>query len=66
MAKKEFKVGEVFHLGLMKIICVPAIEKDTFRGCFFEKKNCYSDITGFCDQNNREDKQRVIFFKLED
>lgn len=66
MAKTEFSIGEVFRYGLIKLICVPAKKKGYCEGCFFENRHCNSDINGFCDPNNREDKEHVIFLKLEE
>lgn len=68
MAKKEFKVGEVFKCGLIKLKCIE------MRGC----ENCYFEdycifgleqskyIRGECLAENRLDNKDVVFKKVED
>jgi hypothetical protein len=65
MKKKEFKVGEVFTAGLVRLKCV---EGDTCEGCVFE--NClscsFSDmLVGSCECIDREDDKDVIFIKAD-
>lgn len=69
MAKKEFKVGEVFQLGLVKL----RVEKSYMgfcKGCFFRSSfydcNSIETLTGECHHDEREDKTDVIFVKMED
>lgn len=66
--KKEFKVGEVFQCGIVRLRC----EKSGLGcdGCYFL---CFRDcevinkrITGSCIRSEREDKQDVIFVKVEE
>lgn len=68
--KKEFKIGEVFQCGLVKLRC----EKDQGLcfGCAFNDKNnlllCEELIfvTGNCSSEKRDDKTDVIFVKVEE
>lgn len=65
MEKKEFKVGEVFTAGLVRLKCV---EGDTCDGCIFE--DCMScsfrdETIGPCNCAEREDKKNVIFIKAD-
>lgn len=66
MDKKEFKIGEVVTLGLLKLKCVPAKEAGYCDGCFFQNRHCYSDIMGDCNPDLRENKDSVIFVKVEE
>lgn len=53
MEKKEFKVGEVFAAGLVRLKCV---EGDTCDRCIFEKYNycsCTDMIIGPCEHIDR-------------
>lgn len=71
MAKKEFKVGEVFQCGLVKL----KVEKvkgnnHLCNGCFFNNSmhECENNkyFIGSCSSKGREDKNNVIFVKVED
>lgn len=65
MAKKEFKVGEVFQLGLFKL---KVTERHDCCGCFFAQNhivNCIK-MVGPCNPNSREDKTSVIFVEVEE
>lgn len=69
MEKKEFKVGDVFQCGLVKLKCVESVPYNC-DGCFLSDC-CESDIqcvniVGLCGSFKREDKSDVIFVKLED
>lgn len=68
MAKTEYKVGEVFQCGLVKLKCVKA-EGTICEGCFlYDICDFYSQcnaLIGCCD-TSREDKADVIFVKVED
>lgn len=67
MSKKEFKVGEVFQCGLVKLKCIKycgIIQKCD--ACFFGYTECSHKILGSCSKINREDKTDVIFVKVED
>lgn len=68
MEKKEFKLGEVFQCGHVKL----KIEKSDFicGGCYFlgSSLDCRSInrlITGSCIKSERKDKTDVIFVKVE-
>lgn len=74
MLNKEFKVGEVFQFGLIKL----KVEKANYgvlkdykcNGCEFECLSCdfyfYDSYIGQCNAGLREDKTDVIFKKVED
>lgn len=67
MAKKEFKIGEVFQCGLVKLKCAENIEG--CRECFFDvDEPCFAHVSlvGHCDSLSREDNTDVIFVKVED
>lgn len=68
MEKKEYKVGETFQCGIVKLkvsnLC------DSCRGCFFDKimsdgEDCKL-LVGECNGIRREDGTDVIFVKVED
>ena len=67
MAKKEFKIGEEFQCGLVKLICD---EGGDCSKCFFDGVNycctVVSDIVGPCDSRDREDKTSVVFVKVKE
>lgn len=63
MAKKEFKIGEVFQCGLVKLKCVKSGR--TCHGCYFAR-GCRNEIKGYCAAETREDGNCVIFVKVED
>lgn len=69
MKKKEFKIGETFQCGLVKLKCIEAYDS-TCKGCYFEdifETQCQSFI-GNCGMIDRDDKKDVIFklVKVED
>lgn len=69
MPNKEFKVGETFQCGLVKLKCVKS--KFTCDGCYFlgSSLDCAiinKIITGSCIKPEREDKTDVIFVKVEE
>lgn len=68
MANKEYKIGKTFHIGLTKLRVETA--KKRCEGCYFIKdKSCMQkDISkkiGFCDKIFREDRNDVVFVKVE-
>lgn len=67
--KKEFKVGEVFQCGLVKLRC-EKVETYSCEGCLlndiFETQGYCKKLVGECDSMNREDETDVIFVKVED
>lgn len=70
MKRKEFKVGEVFQCGLIKLKCEKEQKtRGCCDGCFFHF-NCFTEITseiaGPCNSLRRKDKTSVIFVKVED
>lgn len=72
MAKKEFKVGEVFQFGFVKLKVEKLDSKpcDQCESCFMYDcmYNCalFIDIIGSCEAKLREDKTDVIFIKVEE
>ena len=68
MDNKEFKIGEVFQCGLIKLRCEES--KSCCNGCFlFNLTNCQeatSVFTGSCLSRIRKDKTDVIFVKVDD
>lgn len=68
MEKKEFKVGEVFDAGLVRLKCVEASAPDSgCEGCIFNYFTCgaVEVIAGPCNQAEREDNRDVIFIKAD-
>lgn len=63
MKKKEFKVGEVFQCGLIKLKCIES--GSNCNNCYFGEM-CKLEVVGNCSDANREDKTNVIFVKVED
>lgn len=66
--KKEFKVGEIFQFGLVKLKCDKG-DCGSCNNCYFRyKDDCsvFFDFTGSCHFSNRKDKTDVIFVKVED
>lgn len=69
MPKKEFKIGEMFQCGLIKLRCEKVTSFKCCDGCFFHISclKCISgEIAGSCAGYAREDKTDVIFVKVED
>lgn len=70
MAKKEFKIGEVFQCGLVKLKCQKMPNYCTpLRRCEF----CYlvpnircNHLGGNCSSHTREDKTDVIFVEVKE
>ena len=68
MEKTEYKVGEVFQCGLVKLKVVQGNE-DECEKCFFDKLCAYKMtelITGDCCSRKRQDNNDVYFVKVED
>lgn len=63
MEKKEFKIGEVFQCGLVKLKCKKAI--DNCDGCFLCDSITFQNdcrvLVGECGKIEREDNTDVIF-----
>lgn len=68
MAKKEFKIGETFQCGLIKLKCEKGICESCANCNFRYKDDCsvFFDFTGSCNASDREDKTDVIFVKVEE
>lgn len=68
MAKKEFKVGEEFQFGMIKLKCEES--KYGCSGCYFYRFSnaCkeFEEVAGNCLSENREDEKDVIFVKVEE
>lgn len=70
MKQKEFKVGEVFQCGLVKLRCEESRTTGSCcEGCFFHFR-CFKETTGniagSCARTERKDKTDVIFVEVED
>lgn len=69
MEKREFEIGEVFDVGLIKLKCVEVDIKNEnpCEGCVFTKKfhvcGIINDMIGPCASVNREDKKNVVFIE---
>lgn len=69
MPKTEFKIGETFQCGLVKLKC--EIKRDSCcGGCFFNSPmyECENNeyFIGSCLSKRRNDNTDVIFVKVED
>lgn len=69
MAKKEFKIGEEFQCGLIRLRCEETRNIGACcEGCFFNYR-CFKavtgKITGPCARTHREDKTDVVFIKVD-
>lgn len=73
MGKKEFKIGEVFQFGLVKLKCVKS-ENNSCENCFLLRvctaMKCdlrfHISAVGYCGASKRSDGQSVVFIKSED
>lgn len=71
MEKIEFKIGEILQCGSIKLK-VEKVKGDNHlcNGCFFYNSmyECENDkyFIGSCSSKEREDKNNVIFVKVED
>lgn len=77
MAKKEFKIGEVFCFGSNINLRVEKNIKGCI-GCYFSSKECHYNCmdkevdkevdkeTGSCLKDERSDKTSIIFVKVEE
>lgn len=69
MTKKEFKVGETFQCGLVKLKVVKQENIGTCTGCDLvglEYCTAVQEFIGSCYRAEREDKTDVIFIKVEE
>lgn len=68
MEKKEFKVGETFTAGLVRLKCVEPTAPDAgCEGCIFDYFTCgaVGVVAGPCSHAEREDNRDVIFIKAD-
>lgn len=68
MKRKEFKVGEIFQCGLVKLKCEGG-RYGACVNCYFRYKDDCSavfDLVGSCYASEREDNADVIFVKVEE
>lgn len=68
-AKKEFKVGEVFQCGLVKLKVVKQEKFGTCTGCALdglEYCSAVQEFIGSCYHADREDKTDIVFVKVEE
>lgn len=63
MKRQEFKLGETFLCGLIKLKCVEG--HNACEGCYFEA-HCLHEVAGRCGASSRADKTEVIFVKVEE
>lgn len=72
MKKKEFKIGEVFQFGLIKLRAVERKKTYCCKGCYFvdnDDMQCGEEvekIVGHCTSSERCDGKNVIFVKMEE
>lgn len=71
--QKEYKIGETFQYGLVKLRCIKAPCESRFESCyrcvFYDDWNdtCLGDrFVGECERREREDKTDVIFEEVEE
>lgn len=65
MSKKEFKVGEVFQYGEVRLKCIEDyLNGIPCDGCYF-KGRC-EDVRMACAWFDRADNKDVVFIKVED
>lgn len=70
--KKEFAIGEVFQMGLIKMMCIEdkeVADGKPCKGCIFQKIPTCADLmvaTGSCQRVGRSDKKDVIFVEVKD
>ena len=57
----ERKIGEVFEVDGVNIVCVEDTDESTCNDCFFSKRDC-GDIK--CIYSNRKDNKNVLFKEL--
>lgn len=68
-AKKEFKIGEVFQCGLVKLKVVKQEKFGTCTGCALdglEYCSAVQEFIGSCYHADREDKTDIVFVKVEE
>lgn len=67
--KKEFKLGETFSCGLIKLRVENGDKDFLCKGCYCgeitTKCDVFSEIVGECMREGREDGNDVIFVKVE-
>lgn len=66
--KTEFKIGEEFQFGLIKLKCIKEPGNDNpCQGCYFNNNFgslCHLDVAGNCCKLDRTDKTGVIFVEV--
>lgn len=71
MPKKEFKVGETFQCGLIKLKVEIGDRFRLCKGCYcgetaYNECGVLKEIVGECMSESRKDKTDVIFVKVEE
>lgn len=70
MAKKEFKVGEEFQCGLIRLKVEIGDRFHLCKGCYCGDRTIecevFKEIVGECMSESREDNAYVIFVKVEE
>lgn len=65
MKNKEFKIGEVFQFGFIKLKCVESTTKDC-HGCVLSCTSPCRKFVGECAFYKRQDKKDVIFVEVKE
>lgn len=66
---KEFKIGDIFEYGLVKLQCVKNDKENSpfCAGCFFSDiRGCLAKCVGPCNSHGREDGEYVKFMRVYD
>ena len=62
---EEYKLGEVFQFGKIKLKCVQSSSSNCYR-CILEKFDNCDYFIGDCDEFHRSDKKNVIFIEVKE
>lgn len=62
---KEFKIGEIFQFGFIKLKCVESMDIGC-RGCILQEIIHCSKFVGGCNQFIRSDEKNVIFIEVKE
>lgn len=62
---EEYKVGEVFQFGKIKLKCVEVAHPDCV-GCILALTSPCHEFVGECAPHERQDKKNVIFIEVKE
>lgn len=62
---EEYKVGEVFQFGKIKLKCVESIDTDC-RGCVLSETSHCRKFMSHCHKFHRSDEKDVIFIEVKE